>query len=94
VLTGSSPSEFKYTPRTDYGAIENAVTYVDGALYGDDSLGGKQIPVWLTTQGVCVGLPSMDIMNVTRTKYTIPAQGRGAALFQSGSNKLILTSNF
>ena len=94
VLIGKEAGGFQYVPKVDYGAVEGAVAYVDGSLYGDDSLGARLLPMWLTTQGICVGMPDMVITNLTRTKYSIPAGGKGAALFQSGPNKIILTSNF
>ncbi|MHB0965277.1 MAG: hypothetical protein ACYC36_02375 [Bellilinea sp.] len=92
ILVGKD--EFQYVPKTDYGAIEGAQVYVDGSLFADDSAGARQLPIWLTTQGICVGMPQMEIRNLTRTKFAIPASGTGAGLFQPGANKLILTSNY
>lgn len=85
--------DFQYVPKVDYGAIEGAQTYVDGSLYGDNSAGARLLPIWLTTQGICVGLPQMELKNITRTKFGYTIAGKGAAMFQAGPNKLILTSN-
>ena len=85
--------DFQYVPKVDYGAVEGAQTYVDGSLYGDNSVGARMLPVWLTTQGICVGMPQMTIKNITRTKFGYTIAGKGAAFFQTGPNKLILTSN-
>lgn len=92
ILAGKE--EFQYVPKVDYGAIEGAMTYVDGSLFADDSAGARMLPIWLTTQGICVGMPQMEIKNLTRTKYGFTAAGKGSAMFQPGPNKLILTSNF
>ena len=94
VLPGRSPAEFEYIRKTDYGAIEGAVTYVDGSLYGDNKTGAEPIPMWLTSEGVCVGMPGMEVSNLTRTRCTIQASGRGSALFVAEANKFIATSNF
>lgn len=93
VLVGKGLSDFEYVKKTGYGAIAGTSVLVDGSLYGDNSLGARQLPMWLTTQGVCVGLPRMEIRNLTRTRYTIAASGRGAGVFIPTSNRLILTSN-
>lgn len=93
VLVGSRPEDFQYVPKTNYGAILGAVTYVDGSLYGDRAAGARELPVWLTTDGICIGMPRMEIQNLTRAKYRITAAGQGAALFQADSHRLIMTSN-
>jgi hypothetical protein len=94
VLVGSDPDAFQYIPKTDYGAVIGAIDYVDGSLFGDDSAGARPLPVWLTTQGLCVGMPSLEIKNLTRTRYGFPASGRGAAQFQDGPNRFIAVSNY
>lgn len=94
VLVGSSPESFQYVPKTNYGAILGAIDYVDGSLFGDGSAGARLIPMWLTTQGICAGLPDMEIRNLTRSKYEFTAAGQGAALFQSGPSRFIATSNY
>ncbi|MFA6063812.1 MAG: hypothetical protein WC736_14590 [Gallionella sp.] len=93
ILVGKGPADFEYVKKTAYGAIVGTSVRVDGSLYGDNSLGARQLPVWQTTQGVCVGLPKMSIRNLTRTRYTVAATGRGAGIFIPASNRLILTSN-
>ncbi len=90
VLIGKD--DFQYVPKVDYGAVEGAVAYVDGSLYGDNSAGARLLPMWLTTQGICVGLPQMGIHNLTRTKFGYTIAGKGAGTFWPGPNKLILTS--
>src|ERR1019366_9578843 len=94
VMVGGPP--FSYVPKADYGAVEGALTYVDGDMYGDDSIKTRLLPLWLSTRGICVGMPSLEVKNLTRTKYnSIVAAGTGAAVSMPDPlNKIILTSNF
>lgn len=92
ILAGNGIADFEYVPKMNYGAIEGTSVRVDGSLYGDDSAGARILPMWLTTQGICVGLPNMEIHNLTRTRYRIAASGKGSGVFLPGPNKLILTA--
>jgi hypothetical protein len=91
-LAGKGIADFEYVPKVNYGAIEGTSVRVDGSLFGDDSAGARLLPVWLTAQGACVGLPQMEVRNLTRTRYRIAASGRGAGVFLPTSNRLILTA--
>lgn len=93
VLAGTNPSDFQYVPKTDYGAIPGALDYVDGSLFHQGETGARALPMWLTTQGVCVGMPDLLINNLTRAKFTFPAAGRGAALFMPGPKRFLATAN-
>jgi hypothetical protein len=92
VLIGSSPEDFQYVPKTSYGAIFGAMDKVDGSVFEDGSAGAMELPMWLTTDGICVGMPGMTIRNLTRTRYTFPVGTQGAGLFMPGPNRLILTN--
>lgn len=92
VLVGSGPADFQYVPKTRYGAVEGAVAFVDGSAFADAAAGARDIPVWLTTQGICAGMPNMEVRNLTRTRYTFTASGLGAAVFVPGPNRFITTS--
>lgn len=93
VLVGSDPKDFQYVPKTTYGALAGALDYVDGSLLEAGAAGARSLPMWLTTQGICVGGADMVIRNLTRTRYTFPAAGRGAALFMPGPNRFMATAN-
>lgn len=103
VLVGSSPEDFQYVPKTDYGAVFGALDFVDGSLF-DTAVGTRKLPIWLSTQGICVGMPDMAVQNLTRSKFGdtpsrpggafMQAKGRGAALFLAGPNRFIATCNF
>ena len=93
VLAGTDPASFQYVSKTDYGAVPGALDYVDGTLFHDGQAGARQLPMWLTTQGICVGMPDLTVNNLTRAKYTFPAAGRGAALFMPATKRFIATAN-
>ena len=92
VLIGSSPEEFQYVPKTSYGAVFGASGKVDGAVFQDASTGTLELPMWLTTDGICVGMPGMTIRNLTRTRFTFPVGTQGAGLFVPNPNRFILTN--
>jgi hypothetical protein len=92
-IAGTDTSSFQYIPKTSYGAIFGALDYVDGTLFHQGETGARQLPIWLTTQGICVGMPDLLINNLTRAKFTFPAAGRGAALFMPGPKRFIATAN-
>jgi hypothetical protein len=93
VLIGANPAEFKYVPKADYGAILGTQAFIDGALFADGATKVGGLPAWVTTQGICVGMPGMEIRNITRSKYNITAGGNGAAVFMPGPNRFIAISN-
>jgi hypothetical protein len=93
VLVGSDPERFEYVAKADYGAVLGALDYVDGDLYGDRTTGAKNIPMWMTTDGICVGMPGMEIKNLTRGRYNVTIGGKGAALFQAGPDTFTVVAN-
>lgn len=93
-LQGNDPTEFKLLNPVDYGTIPGAVTYVDGALYAQHSTGARGLPMWMSTQGICVGLPGGAIQNITRAKYSFAVQGSGCALFKPDSKQAIFVANY
>lgn len=94
VLVGSSFEDFQYVPKLDYGAVEGALTYIDGMVLADGASGGRQLPVWLSQRGICAGQADMAIRNLTRPRYDFSPSGQGAALFvDEGSQKAIFTSS-
>jgi hypothetical protein len=92
-LIGGSPEDFQYVPKVNYGAVEGSLAYVDGSLIGDGKQGARLFPYWLTSQGICCGMAELSIQNLTRTKYSFPVNGRGAALFMPGPNRFIVSNN-
>lgn len=93
VLAGMTPDDFQYVPKVSYGAIEGALASVDGALFRDGNTGARPLPMWLTTDGICVGMPDLAVHNLTRSRYRFAEGGMGAALFMDGPNRFIATGN-
>lgn len=93
ILVGSDPADFMYVSKTGYGAVQGAMDYVDGSLFGDNSNNARGLPMWLSTQGLCIGLPDMEIKNLTRTKYSFTIGNQGAAVFVPGPNRFIAVSS-
>lgn len=93
ILVGSDPKDFQYVPKTDYGALLGALDYVDGALFRDGATGARPLPMWLSTQGICIGMPDLQVHNLTRSRYGFSAAGQGAALFMDGPNRFVVTGN-
>lgn len=92
VIIGSSPTDFQYVPKTRYGAIFGTQTFVDGSVFEDGSAGAKDLPMWLTAKGLCVGMPGMEVRNLTRGRFTFPVGNSGAGLFMAGPNRVIFTN--
>lgn len=93
ILAGSGPESFQYVPKQRGGAVLGALDYVDGSLFDDGGASARLLPMWLTTEGICVGVSGMGIRNLTRTKYGFNVAGEGAALFKPGLNQFIVTNN-
>ena len=92
VLVGSSPADFQYVPKANYAVVAGASTLIDGAVFQDGSAGVRELPIFLTTQGICVGMPDLTVKNLTRTRYSFSVGSQGAALFMPGPNRFIATS--
>jgi hypothetical protein len=92
VLVGSSPADFQYVPKASYGVVFGASTVIDGTMFQDGAAGVRELPMFLTTQGICVGMPDLTIKNLTRSRYSFNVGSQGAALFMPGPNRFIATS--
>lgn len=92
-LQGTDPDSFSFVPCVDYGAILGTMTYIDGSLFADHSAGARMLPMWLSTQGLCVGLPGGQVRNLTRARYQFNVQGTGCALFRTDSTQYIAVAN-
>ncbi len=92
-LQGADADAFKYVQTADYGAVPGTVSYVDGSLLAQGASGARMLPVWLSTQGICAGMPGGQVQNLTRAKYRFEAQGSGCALFKPESAQFIAVAN-
>lgn len=92
ILAGSGPADFQYVQKADYGAISGTLAYADGALVGEGAYGARPLPLWLTTQGVCLGTPGLEIDNLTRGKFDFAASGTGAGVFMPEQHRYVASS--
>jgi hypothetical protein len=76
-LSGNNPHQFTATEVAPYGAKRGSKTYVDGQKIRGDL--GKRTPVWASHEGIVVGTPTGDLINLTNEKYIMP-DGSKAAL--------------
>ncbi len=88
-LAGNDPLKFTAVKRTPYGAIAGALAYVEGKKFGDGALQTRQLPMWLSAKGVCVGLPGGVVSNLTEDDYALASSGAGAALFRADTNQFL-----
>lgn len=94
-LSGRNPEQFVSTPVANYGAIPGTLTYppVDKAPRGENITG--KVALWLTENGVCVGLSSGQMINATSDRYDFDAGSKAAGLFKiKGSATQYLVSLF
>lgn len=92
-LGGASPEEATYTPLLDYGAILGTLQYVEGTLFGDGDLGGRMVPMWASTAGICVGLPDGSVRNITEGRYSMDEDGEGCAVFMPDESRYVVVIN-
>lgn len=92
-ISGTDADSFKYVPGANYGVIPGTMAMVDGAMYTDHSTGARMLPMWLSVEGLCVGLPGGLAMNLTRSKYKFTVQGSGCALFKPDETQFVAVVN-
>lgn len=91
VLSGNNPDDFQYIQKAEYGVVPGTVQMVDGTRFKDGASGTRLLPMWLSEKGICVGMPELAVLNLTRGRYNLEAGGRGAALFIPDPARFIVT---
>jgi hypothetical protein len=92
-LSGTSPEEATFTLLADYGALLGALDYVEGTLFGDGSLGGKMLPMWASTAGICTATPDGQLLNLTEQRFTMDEAGEGCAVFMPDEARYVVVIN-
>ena len=74
-LTGNKPSEFTMVKVASFPAVEwsDAIEYVDG---GDIGFDPGRCALWVSIEGAILGLPSGQILNLTKHKIIYPENVR------------------
>ncbi len=63
----------------NYPAIEDTDVELDASKIGSGEMSG-QAALWTTPEGICVGLPTGEFLNLTQRKLLYPTALRGAGL--------------
>ena len=92
-IRGVDADSFAFVPGANYGAIPGAMAMVDGAMFADHAAGARMLPMWLSTEGLCIGMPGGTVQNLTRSKFKFTARGSGCALFKPDSTQFVAVTN-
>jgi hypothetical protein len=91
-LSGADPSEFIRKQKAPYGTVLGTEHYIRNDLLLGEGVPGMAA-AWMSKTGVCVGLESGDMRNLTSDRYIIAEPTEGASLFKmrSGTPQLVTT---
>jgi len=78
---GTDPSQFTYDVVSKSPAVEYTDVKIAGAKFADGSQAG-QLAMWTAQDGIYVGMPDGNVMNVTRDKLIYPSSQLGCAVFK------------
>lgn len=78
-LLGRDPTDFIYQVKADYGVIPRTLYYGSADQIGDGKASGRAA-FFASTRGLCVGLASGEMRNLTQTRYAYPVTQMGAGL--------------
>lgn len=78
-LQGDVPQEMRRRTVATYPAIEDTEAEVDLAKVTSGEMQGVGV-MWTSAEGICLGLPTGEMLNLTQRKLTYPSSLRGAAL--------------
>ena len=78
-LDGSVPEKWNFAPKLAYGAIIGASTQCSRDMILDGQ-GTKQVAVFGTHYGLCVGFDGGEIINLTQDRWLWPIQPKGCAI--------------
>lgn len=79
-LLGTSPRDLRRIPKSGYPPIEwtdaRIPLEVIPSFQGMTQIG----VIWTSTEGICVGLPDGQVLNLTKAKVSFPTSLRGAGI--------------
>lgn len=85
-LLGTNPHKFApLASVVAFGAYKGMKTYIPGNLLGE----GKETdryPVWAGSGGLCVGMNSGRVVNMTSEKFNVPQGSTGAGVIRKSAN--------
>ena len=80
-LPGDDPAKFSYDEARMYGAVPGTLAYFNAEDF--DPAAKDLAAVFMTTEGIVVGLNGGIIKNMTRDRWAFPVQARGAGVVRS-----------
>ncbi len=91
-LAGASPEDMTVVQRHSVGVVRGTVTRAEaGRIKG--LTGEFTVPVWLSTEGLCAGLPGGQLLNLTEQwRFSPPAAG--ASVFRARGDGFQLITTF
>lgn len=78
-LQGDVPQEMRRRTVATYPAIEDTEAPVDLSKITTGEMQGVGV-MWTAAEGICLGLPTGEMLNLTQRKLVYPSSLRGAAL--------------
>jgi hypothetical protein len=79
-LRGTSPREFLYEKLATYPVIEGTDVEIDASKIGDGSVRGLAA-MWTSSEGICLGTSTGDMVNLTERRLVYPKANHGAAAY-------------
>jgi len=80
---GADPRAMELLQVANYPAIEGTMAKFDMKKFGDGSQGGVGL-IWTSTEGVCIGTPGGEFINLTSKNLVYPKALRGAGICFDG----------
>jgi len=80
---GADPRSMELLPVSESPAIEGTDQPLDMVKFGDGSNAGLGA-IWTAKNGVCVGMPTGQVVNLTYKKLTYPSALKGASICFDG----------
>jgi hypothetical protein len=78
-MDGENPHKFELRPVAGYGAYRNTRQLISGSKLGQGDFPGD-VAIWTGEEGVCCGLPSGSLKNITTERYKMPTGLTAASL--------------
>lgn len=83
-LGGNALSEFVRVPRQQGGVLARSLILRDGQeVTGGAELAGREVALFATTNGICLGLPDGSVSNLTQDRYAFTPNAVAAAGFRN-----------
>lgn len=95
-LAGDEPNKFEMQPLADYGTVYGTEVNVPKVLFKapEGASANSDVPMWMSKNGLCVGLDDGSMLNLTGGRYTLPegvATGASLLKLRGASPQLVTT---